>query len=78
MQKNPEDEWKKLATPPIVVAQGELDKIMNPMNAINFYEKIKSEDKEFWWYPNTWNNILLEKQYENFEKRAIEWFNKRL
>ena len=51
LDKNDEDDWKKMKTPPIAIVQGQLDKIVDPINAINFFERIKTEDKELWWYP---------------------------
>lgn len=60
MKKNEESTWSSLATPPILMIHGQYDKAADPINAINFYEKIKSEDKEFLWMPNMWNYLFLE------------------
>lgn len=43
-----------------MIIQGQFDKVADPINSINFYEAVKTKDKEFWWYPNMWNNYFLE------------------
>ena len=45
MERNEQKNWNKIDTIPIVIVQGEYDKVADPINAINFYEKIKSKDK---------------------------------
>ena len=67
MEKNEESSWKKLVTPPVVIVQGQLDRASDPINAINFYEQIKTEDKELWWYPDMWAAVLLEKEIEEIK-----------
>ena len=45
MERHESKKWNKIATTPIVIVQGEYDKVADPINAINFYEKIKSKYK---------------------------------
>lgn len=62
MEKNEESKWNKIETGPIVIIQGEYDKVADPINSINFYESIKTKDKEYWWYPKMWNLFPFEPQ----------------
>lgn len=47
---NDPNDWNTLETPPLVVLQGQFDKIADPIIGIQFYESIKTKDKEFWWF----------------------------
>ena len=78
MEKNEEDSWKKLVTPPIAIVQGQYDRAADPINSINFFEQIKTEDKQMWWYPEMWNAIWLEKEIFEIQDRMVEWLSKRL
>ena len=62
MEVFPEKHWDKACEYPTVIIQGELDKIVDPSSTIEFYEKLKVQDKSFWWFPKMWNNIFLEKE----------------
>lgn len=42
MKKNDEDSWKKLVTPPVLIIQGQYDKVSDPINSIRFFESIKT------------------------------------
>lgn len=58
-----ESAWPKLNTPPIAIIQGECDKVSDPINTINFYEKIPTKDKEIWYFKNLWNCFYLEEEF---------------
>lgn len=60
MKKNDEDSWKKLVTPPILIIQGQYDKVSDPINSIKFYESIQTKDKEMLWMPKMWNYFYME------------------
>lgn len=43
MDKNQEKHWQKVTTCPIVLIQGQYDKVADPINSINFFEAIKTK-----------------------------------
>ena len=71
MEKYDESAWTKVEIPSVAVIQGQYDRVCDPANSVNFYEQVKSKDKEIWWYPNMWNNCLYEKEYPEIEKRLV-------
>jgi esterase/lipase len=56
---NDEKNWDKIETPPLVIVQGQFDKVAFPGNSIKFFEKVKTKDKNFLWYPKMWNAVLF-------------------
>lgn len=59
MEEIKEDHWAKYETPPLLIIQGECDKVADPQNAINFYEKTPTKDKELWYYKKLWNMFMF-------------------
>lgn len=77
MDKNQEKHWQKVTTCPIVLIQGQYDKVADPINSINFFEAIKTKEKELWWYPNMWNNFFLEPEIDEISARIVKWLSTR-
>lgn len=77
MEKNEDKTWSKLETCPLVIIQGQFDKVADPINSINFYEAIRTKDKEFWWYSNMWNNYFLEPEIDEINARILKWVSVR-
>ena len=74
----PEQHYDKMMTPPIVIIQGGEDRFKSPRQAVNFYEQIQTQDKQFWLYEHmgyAWN---LEKEYKHIEKRMVYWLDSHL
>ena len=72
----PQRLWNKIKTSPIVVIHGECDKYGNGYNAYQFYNEIKSEDKELWYYQKMNFAFMLEDEYPDIESRLVSWLHK--
>lgn len=71
-----ESQWGNVETPPIVLVHGQFDKIGQAINAVNFYERIKTKDKELWFYPEMWSSPLMEEEYYDIEQSFVDWLKR--
>ena len=58
-----EDKWGKMRFPPLVVIQGELDRVADAINSIRLYEALPQKEKEMWYYEQMWHMLFYEKEY---------------
>ena len=71
-----ESQWGNVLTPPIVFIHGRMDKLGQAINAINFYERIKTKDKELWFYEDMWSTPMLDEEYYDIEQNFVDWLRR--
>ena len=67
-------------TIPLMVLQGEKDKLVVPAGAKMIYENASSADKEYKEYPDALHQLLVELEdvKSDVEKKMLEWMNQRI
>ena len=67
-------------TIPLLVLQGEMDKLVVPEGAQMIIDNASSVDKEYVLYPKAFHQLLIELAdvKSNVQKRTLEWLNLRL
>ena len=67
-------------TIPLLVLQGEKDKLVVPAGAKMIYENASSADKEYKEYPDAMHQLLVELDdvKSDVENKILEWMNQRL
>lgn len=63
---------------PCLITHGELDRIVPKNISENFYEKIRSEDKEIKIYSNLFHEILNENEKDQIIMDMVKWLDKRI
>ena len=67
-------------TVPLLLLQGEKDKLVDPAGAKMIYENTSSEDKEYKEYPDAFHQLFVEPEdvKSDVQKKTLEWMNYRL
>ena len=67
-------------TVPLLVLQGENDKLVDPMGAKILYENASSKDKEYKGYPEAFHQLFVELEdvKSDVHKKTLEWMEHRL
>lgn len=67
-------------TIPLLVLQGEKDKLVVPAGSKMIYENASSTDKEYKEYPDAMHQLLVELEdvKSDVEKKMLEWMNQRI
>eukprot|EP00359_Climacostomum_virens_P005205 CAMPEP_0204902380 /NCGR_PEP_ID=MMETSP1397-20131031/3633_1 /ASSEMBLY_ACC=CAM_ASM_000891 /TAXON_ID=49980 /ORGANISM="Climacostomum Climacostomum virens, Strain Stock W-24" /LENGTH=219 /DNA_ID=CAMNT_0052070875 /DNA_START=219 /DNA_END=875 /DNA_ORIENTATION=+ len=62
-----------LVTTPLVIVAGGRDYVIEEARVKRFYEEVRSDDKEYWFYPDLHHMVLYEPEYPEIQRRLVEW-----
>lgn len=62
---------------PVLIMQGEQDKLVNPKGATALFESVSSQDKHIELYPACYHEIVNEPEYPSAKTLMLNWLNKR-
>lgn len=65
-------------TQPILIFQGKLDTTIEPSGAVEVFENIRSEEKQFFWLKDSSHCILIDKELDFVEETCLEFIQSQI